>query len=261
MKRVSERLASRAALVLALLLPACDDALGPDGAGYPQLPEPSVVLTPGQQQVYDEDAVRLAVRHLIVTGSSHRHDVEPPHGLVTSIRNALLAVHASTGAVRDTVIDVYRIRAFPDPPVREILVVVDPAAPWIQPWREGQALTGNAAVDALVQEYGISVVQFYHWSIGWAAVLRTDRPVNTIALAGRFAPLAGVRSAEPNGHMGDGNDIRAVLADGRWRLSYTRGWGDCMAGCINRVAWTFAVDRSGAVRYLGFTAGVPNRWR
>ncbi len=32
-----------------------------------------------------------------------------------------------------------------------------------------------------------------------------------------------------------------------WRVTITKGWGDCQAGCINRHTWTYDVDPSGAV--------------
>jgi hypothetical protein len=32
-----------------------------------------------------------------------------------------------------------------------------------------------------------------------------------------------------------------------WRITVTKGWGDCQAGCISRHTWTYDVDPSGAV--------------
>ncbi len=36
-----------------------------------------------------------------------------------------------------------------------------------------------------------------------------------------------------------------------WRVTITKGWGDCQAGCINRHTWTYDVDPAGAVTLVG----------
>jgi hypothetical protein len=51
-----------------------------------------------------------------------------------------------------------------------------------------------------------------------------------------------VRYAEPNGIIGDGNDIVA-RANRTYTLS--RGWGDCPAGCISREYFDFTVTDQG----------------
>jgi hypothetical protein len=237
-----------AAAAAVLVLGGCAELLGP---AIPDVPPAAVQLTPAQRLVMEEDAVRLALRHLAATNTPALQEVEPPAALVESLFNALAAVHGFAHPARDTVVDVHGIRTFPNPPVWEVMVRVTPSAPWTQAWREGRALTGNAAVDALVNQYAITVREYYLWSIGEVAVLRTGRPLNMQALAARFAALNGVVWAEPNGFMGDGNDIRARTQNGGWRLDYSFGFGDCPAGCTGRRTWSFHVGSSGAVTYLG----------
>jgi hypothetical protein len=43
------------------------------------------------------------------------------------------------------------------------------------------------------------------------------------------------------------------LATGGYRVELTVGWGDCMAGCIERHVWTFEVDASGGVKLVSET--------
>ena len=43
------------------------------------------------------------------------------------------------------------------------------------------------------------------------------------------------------------------LATGGYRVELTVGWGDCMAGCIERHVWTFDVDANGGVRLVSET--------
>ena len=35
-----------------------------------------------------------------------------------------------------------------------------------------------------------------------------------------------------------------------WRVTITKGWGDCQAGCISRHVWVFEVDGAGAVNLV-----------
>lgn len=49
------------------------------------------------------------------------------------------------------------------------------------------------------------------------------------------------------------------LASGGYRIELTIGWGDCMAGCIERHVWTFDVDAAGAVKLVSETGdAVPS---
>lgn len=235
----------------------CTDPMAPDGA-FPVVLEPSQVeLSEPQRLAYQEDAVRLAIRRLAETGSPALSDVNPPDALVASLYNALVHVHGTSHPVRDSVIDLYRIRTFPDPATREIMVRVDPAYEWTAAWRELNARAGDPAIDSLVDQYDLSVRAFYEWSIGDVAVLRAGRPLNAVALATRFESIPGVVWAERNGAIGDGDDIRARLWGDGWRLDYSVGFGDCPAGCINRHAWSFAVAQSGAVTFLGRSGPPP----
>jgi hypothetical protein len=43
------------------------------------------------------------------------------------------------------------------------------------------------------------------------------------------------------------------LATGGYRVELTVGWGDCMAGCIERHVWTYDVDASGGLTLVSET--------
>src|SRR5947207_492604 len=84
-------------------------------------------------------------------------------------------------------------------------------------------------------------------------------PINIIALAQLFSGISGVRFAEPNGVVGDGNDITGSVEDSRVLLDYSVGYGDCPSGCIGRRFYHFAVHDDGTVDYLGATGSPPPR--
>jgi hypothetical protein len=245
------------ALLAALGALGCADPLVP-GPPYPLVLEANQVELSGPQRLaYEEDAVRLAIRRLVETSSPAASDVIPPQALVMSLYHALVHVHGASHPVRDSVVDLYRVRTFPDPATREIMVRVNPAYEWAAAWKELNARTGYAAIDSLVDEYDLSVREYYRWSIGDVAVLRAGQPLNAAALATRFAPIPGVIWAERNGAGGDGNDIRARPWGDGWRLDYSVGFGDCPAGCIHRHTWSFGVGKTGVVTFLGRSGPPP----
>jgi hypothetical protein len=43
----------------------------------------------------------------------------------------------------------------------------------------------------------------------------------------------------------------AKAVEGGYQVTFTIGWGDCPAGCINRHVWTFAVSPGGEVALIG----------
>jgi hypothetical protein len=236
---------------------ACAEPIAP-GDDFPRVEQATHHVPDGPVRgAYQEDAVRLAIRHLVNIGAAARHDVDPPMPLVAGLFNALERVHAFTHPARDTVIDVYRIHTFPHPQTRQVMVRVDPAHAWTRAWSGGNTLTGNAAVDSLIVRYELTLHRYYLWTIGEVAVLAAGRPLNATALAARFAPITGVVWAEPDGMGGDGADIRASRSGDGWRLDYSVGYGDCPAGCIQRRTWSFSVSAAGMVRYLGASGSPP----
>jgi len=44
-----------------------------------------------------------------------------------------------------------------------------------------------------------------------------------------------------------------ALPGGGYQIEVTIGWGDCMAGCIERHVWTYEVDASGGLKLVGET--------
>jgi len=233
-----------------LLLLAC--ALAPLAAGaqdFPRVPPPATDLAADVRARYVEDAARLAARHVNETGG--RQDVSLPPALVSSLYNALARVYQTNHPARDVVVDKHRIHTFGNPPLRQLMVGVHPDQPWAEAWKRGERLTGNQAVDALMKAHNLTVERGH--------ILRSPEPVNIAALARRFAAIPGIRYAEGDAAIGDGNDIRARADGNGWRLEYSAGKGDCPAGCIERDRWTFLVTTDGRVTFVGSTGSPQDR--
>ena len=198
---------------------------------------------------YREDATELALRLLVQEGETSGSGVELPADLIQTLYNALIQVYQATDEpARNAVVD-YNIHAVPRVNTRELLVGVDSTKAWTQAWRNGKRLTGNAEIDALMEQFDLDLKQYL--SVSNIAVLRTGRQFNTPAIAKLFNGIQGVQYANVNGVLTDGGDIQAEFKGNYWQLKYSIGFGDCMAGCSDRTTWTFNVYPDSGVQFAG----------
>lgn len=239
------RAVSPLALVAATMLSGA-----PVGAQtLPEVPASSMSLPARMAEAYREDAARLAVRHLARLSPAADRSPRIPPRLIETLFNALAHVYASDSAARAAVTERFNIHTYENPPLYELMVGVSPLVPWAGALQRGIGATGEPAFDGLVRDYALVLAR--------PSVLRSLRPLDIEALAARFARIPGVRYAEGNGVIGDGNEIEAAVVDDAWRLDFSRGWGDCPAGCIMRHVWSFRVARDGIVTFLGSRGPTP----
>lgn len=110
-------------------------------------------------------------------------------------------------------------------------------------WGGGRAAvpsaTGHAVFDALSAGLGLRAVQAYPALD--SAVLYLDERANVAAAVRAYRAIDGVGYAEADAMLGDGSDIEAAKADGRWHFVFRLAWGDCPAGCIDEALSFFTV--------------------
>ena len=122
-----------------------------------------------------------------------------------------------------------------------------------QPWIAGQLLVGFETGDrdkfvagkmpeitAANEKYGPVTVKAYRGIE--AAKLTFSKPFNPEVLAAVYTKIPGVKFAESNKLVGDGD--RATVKkgeDGVLLYTLSKGWGDCQAGCIHRHTWNVSV--------------------
>jgi hypothetical protein len=70
-------------------------------------------------------------------------------------------------------------------------------------------------------------------------------------LQGEYASLPHVTYAEPDGVIGDGNDVCVSIDSATYSYIFDAGSGDCQAGCINHTYWGFSTDENGTITVLG----------
>jgi hypothetical protein len=85
-------------------------------------------------------------------------------------------------------------------------------------------------------------------------VARVSSPADAAALVIATNPMfTGTMELRPDVIGASRWWTATPLASGGYRVELTVGWGDCMAGCIERHVWTFDVDASGGVKLVSET--------
>jgi hypothetical protein len=163
--------------------------------------------------------------------------LRPTGSLANQIKNDLAAIRLARP-------DLANIRVFPSWMPGETLVGLTPAA-----FSAFQSGTFHG-FDSLYADLGVPSASTS--SFGQYAHLRFGQIYHGQRLAELFRPITGVRYADPNGVIGDGNDIVA-RANRTYTLS--RGYGDCPAGCIQHQYWDFTVTNQGVFPGLLPTSG------
>jgi hypothetical protein len=143
-------------------------------------------------------------------------------------------IQSDLAAIRSARPDLVDIHVLPSWLPGELLVGLTPTA-----YSEFKSGTFHG-FDSLYAELGTPESRTHDFS-QWVH-LQFGQMYHGTRLAELFRPVSGVRYAEQNGIIGDGNDIEA-RADRTYTLS--RGFGDCPAGCIYRDSFDFTVTDDG----------------
>jgi hypothetical protein len=141
------------------------------------------------------------------------------------------------------------LHARPDGEMRDTLVSVFKDASWHGDWESGTLTTGNPTLDALLTEYKLAAVSKV-LSVNDSTVFKLtfEHPLNIRHIAARIKDTSDrIKYAEVNGLVGDGNNIAFRLENGQKKYDFSRGWGDCPSGCINRRHWVVTVAADGSM--------------
>jgi transposase len=134
----------------------------------------------------------------------------------------------------------------------QIRVEVDTSFAWTAAWRNGNSQTGDPAIDSLMTKYSLSLADHYSSSFAEYSILNAAEPLNMPQLAREFVLIDGVLDASLNLRVGDGDNLEAQYSGPEMLLRFSKGYGDCPSGCINRDTWTFRVDEDCVVTYESF---------
>jgi len=208
-------------------------------------------LSDSLKTVYNTDASRMAVRYIYENDLPAKNKVIIDSTIANMYYFALVNIYNSSSDIRDTVIDTFKIHTFLNPELNNIIVAVHKDAEWTQYWKKGEKRTGISQIDNLFNLYDLEIRKYYDWPYNDTFIIRSDIPINIRALANKFESTGKVSYAEPNGWIGDGNDILGNRLEDSIKMEYHLKWGDCPAGCILDHWWTFHVDFEGTVEFIG----------
>lgn len=238
----------------ALALSACKPSQNTqNGGGKPG----DRVLPAAVAAAYKEDAARLAVRETLSSTSTGEEGAGIPPARVAYFYDLLTKIYWM-GIDSASIPDLSGIHTFPTPHLRRILVGLTPDSQFEEPWGQGISLTSDLYVNQLFSRYGLKVGNFRRDPSGATLVLEANKDINTLALAEAFAPIPGIRYAEAETMMGDGNNIEfGGESKNQYALRLSIGAGDCPSGCIQRKLWIFYIDAAGKVTYMGTRGSIP----
>lgn len=221
------------------------------------LPADDEQLSEEQKTLYLLDAEKLAVRYVNNKDSTQ---TEIPQSLIDLFYNGLVHIVNSEHPKAN---EVAALGVHARIPVssREILVIADTTAPWIDAWRNGTVETGSPEIDQLIEQFNFSLVQYRELenvSPTSTTTLRSNRPINIYAVGRLFSELDYIKGAGPD-LITDGSNLSVLFFEDYLRYTFEYGFGDCPAGCINRHIWHFRVYKDGTVEFESESgAPVPN---
>lgn len=208
----------------------------------------TIVLTVSFSTIlYCQNTARAEVSFIEYTSLNNQDSLNTQDAIVLTLRlqerikldsllfNEITSVLQAAGNHYDTL---KLIHAFPDYVPNQLVLKSD--ASWTQAWYQGELLTGNQSIDSLTSIYQMTDVEIHSLFF----ILNFAYPLKIPLLADRYEAIPGVIYAEANGYIGDGDNIECFKKNNLWHLAFSRGWGDCPAGCIDRYYWYVTVDEN-----------------
>jgi Secretion system C-terminal sorting domain len=205
---------------------------------------------------YDEDVKDLALRRIFLFNHPDKSKVEIPQIWQDSIWEALAAIYNTQTIESDSVFDIYCIH-HDSPNYTAINRSVSVTETWSFNPNTLALMTGNPVLDAFLSNHG---VVFGYSTVFDGKILNLTKVINAQALVDSLVIL-GVTTAFLDGYIGDSNQIIYKKTGDQHFFDFSLRWGDCLAGCIQKVIWKFQVDNNCQVTYLGsdyaFDGGYP----
>lgn len=206
---------------------------------------------------YKEDAARLALRDLnarragIVTAADlPKQRIEYYYDKLKKIYRLILAT--------EEIPDITHIHTHTSPHLTEVLVVLEKDCPWKDRWKDGIISTEDINLNQLTGRYNMKIEAYREGALGPTMKLVANKFINTKEMARLLVHVEGISIAEPEGVIGDGNNIQTALSTNeRNKMLFSIGWGDCPSGCIHRAYWSFEIQSNGAVIYVGQSGDTP----
>lgn len=203
---------------------------------------------------YQEDADRMALRRVYSDLSNYTDSATIPSHWSDTILNALMSVYnVDSIPARDTVFKMFNIHTFANPVLNSFYLAADSNLFWMQQIHKNVFPTGIDSFDNLMIKYKLGLLRYYPLPAFdyHIVVFESKGNFNFEVISNLFDSLQGVLYANRYSVAGDGNDIKAKMDSTFTDLVFSKGWGDCPSGCIQRRYWKFRAFKDCSVSYLG----------
>ena len=192
--------------------------------------------------VYSFDASMLALREMNSgTDSVWSDSVSIPDSLIDKYLELISTVYLLNTGTTDTIFNHYQIHVFPDIPYQHLSMRVDGSYGWIKVFLQDSVSSGNAVFDSIIHLYDFKLEYYYSFATSDAMTIKTNRTLNVKALENTFEKIDGLSDVYAPSIAGDGDNIETDLRNDTAFMVFSKGWGDCPAGCINKQYWEFTV--------------------
>ena len=201
------------------------------------------------------DAKRLALREIFVAQDSYKDSIQIPASRYMPILEDIQGIYlAGQPYITDSIFSKYKIHTCGSPNMEQIYMHFDPNYSWVQQWAMGNILSTNDTVDALMNNFGLVLVNLVTSSSPYDGYVWTTYPLNVHPLGTFFASISGISSVYAGDFQVvscDGSDI--IRRDSTTFREYIFRYsaGDCPAGCTINHYWKFRVYPDCAVQYVG----------
>lgn len=196
----------------------------------------------------------LAVNEIFARDLTYKDSVKIPQNWTDTFLLPMLAIYNAVDLpARDTVVNIYYIEAPYGKVLNRNTFSADTSLFWVKNFKNGIVPCGYAPVDDLLEAYDLV---FYHYD-GHPMVpeaniyVKSDSNYNMQAVSDKFLSIPGISHSGAWAFTLPMYDITATIHSDRTELTYSYGWGDCMAGCYYRRYWKFIVYPDCSVEYGG----------
>ena len=208
--------------------------------------------SPDLLNIYKPEATRLTSNWLKTTQSPDNSLVIIPDIQLDSVLGALVAVFNATSLPGHDALLVCHSRT---PQLHNLVLLIDTTTIWNISWSQDILLTGDATMDSIIVMYDFSIIDYViDLEYGGAFVeFYTPQLLNPYALTNLFLNFSGIEMAftSPFNSAPHSSSINYKTEDGIRKLTYSFGWGDCIAGCIHWKHWNIKVYNDCSVELVG----------
>lgn len=207
---------------------------------------------------YREDAARLTVRELNTSRQSGENEARIPVERVAFFYDLLSKAYWMSQKIDSIPAGLNGTHTLGNPNLKEILVILEKDAEFKDSWANGSILTANLYLNQLLSRYKFKIKNYRESAIGPSLTLESADFINTPVMAQILEGVEGIKSAQAEGMMGDGDDITWGSDSKKdMALKFSLGRGDCPSGCIYRKYWIFYVTPEGQMTYMGTRGSIP----